>query len=75
MEISRYNVQIRKESAYMETPRDNGQKGSIYKQRSAAPKSFFTFHSRKTNHFFQLPKYYLHNQNPWLTTLLLPWTS
>ena len=43
--------------------RDNDQKRCVYKERSAAPKSFINFHSKKGNHFFQLPGFYL--VNPW----------
>ena len=45
MERSRDNDQKRKESPYMELLRNNNQKRCVYKQRKAAPKSFFTFHS------------------------------
>ena len=52
MEKIRDQVQIGKESAYMETSRDNGKKRSTHKQTFEAPNSFFTFHSRKRNLFF-----------------------
>ena len=40
-------VQIRKQSAHMETSPDNDQKRCVFKQTFATPKSSFTFHSRK----------------------------
>ena len=48
--MSRDNDQKRKEPPYMELLRNNNQKikkRCVYKQRKAAPKSFFTFHSLK----------------------------
>ena len=47
METSRGNDQKRKESPYMEKSCDNDQKRCVYKQRNAAPKSFFNFLSQK----------------------------
>ena len=75
LEISRDNVQIVKGPPYMETSRDKDQKTSIYSTPLAASKTLSTFHSRKTFHIFQLPVYYIHNQNHQPTTLPLPWTS
>ena len=45
--MSRDNDRQRKEFPYMEMSRDNDQKKCVYKQRKAAPKSFFNFHSLK----------------------------
>ena len=45
--MSRDNGQKRKESPYMDLLRNNDQKRCVYKQRKAAPQSFFTFRSLK----------------------------
>ena len=47
MKMSRGNDRQRKESPYMEMSRDNDQKRCVYKERKAAPESFFNFHSLK----------------------------
>ena len=81
--------QKRKEVPYIEMSRDNAQnrkknllewKSHVTMTKKDADISiemqfrnhsliFFTI----TNHFFQLPAFYL--VHTWLTTLLLPWTS
>ena len=48
MKMSRGNDRQRKESPYMEMSRDNDQKRCVYRERKAAPKSFFNFHSLKS---------------------------
>ena len=47
MEMSRDNVQKRREPAYMEKSRDSDQNTCVYKLRNTAPKSFFNFLSQK----------------------------
>ena len=72
METSRDNDQKRRKSPYMEMSRDNDQKHAYISQGIQLQNhSLISF--TKTNHFFQLPAYYL--VHPWLKTLLLPWTS
>ena len=45
--MSRDNDRQTKESPHKEMSCDNDQKRCVYKQRKAAPKSFFNFHSLK----------------------------
>ena len=68
--MSRDNDQKRKESPYMEMSRDNDQKQAyLSNERQLQNHSLTFFHKRN----FQLPGFYL--VHPWLTTLLLLWTS
>ena len=72
MEMSRDNDQKRKQSPYMELSRDNDQKNTyISNEKQLQNHSLICIH-KKINRF-QLPAFYL--VHPWLTTLLLPWTS
>ena len=73
MELNYVNDQKRKKS-FMEKSRYKDEKKNIWKQIFAAPKSIFNFHFWKTNHFLRLSMYSHYNQNPWLKTLLFPWT-
>ena len=58
--------------SHKETLCDHDQKFSVFKKQISAPKPFVYFHS-KSKWFFQLPVSC--PVHPWLTTLLLPWTS
>ena len=62
----------RKESPYKEMSRDKDQKSAYISNEMQLQNHFLTFIQKKY-HFFQLPALYL--AHPWLTTLLLPWTS
>ena len=73
MEMSSDDVQKRKESPFMDKSRDNEQKKCVYINNEMRLTIILQLSFTKTNHFFQLPPFYL--VHPWLTTLLLPWTS
>ena len=47
MEMSRDNIQKRREPPYMEMSRDSDQNTCVYKLRNAAPKSIFNFLPQK----------------------------
>ena len=71
MEMLRDNEQKRKGSPYMELSRDNDQKKDAYISNKKQLQNHSLAFIRQST--FQLPAFYL--VHPWLTTLLLPWTS
>ena len=68
IELSRGNDQKRKEAPYMVFSRDNGQ-NDAYISNGMQLHNHSLFSSTETNHFFQLPAFYLNHLL--LTTLML----